>query len=642
MKLRPRIALVSCLVALTSVGVTGALLIQQSRAYSAKELLERQTLLAQTRAYAVGDELETASRELIRLSHMAEVDLTDNDLRPEATLLAHAHRNSTFFNIGLEIEDKSGRCLWSEPASTRCPGYSYAAEPWFIEGRRARGAVVMRELAAGEATVINLVVPIGGVPGAADGVLRGVIDLRSDKIISPSITQALPAGTEAALVARSGAVIFPGHLAPSAGWDRAFAAAPQAASAFVIAENGKRFLYAHAPVAHADWGLVFRWPYNSLDVGLKQQLRLLLQILALGGALAVLLGLGSSRFITRPLEELLRAVRTLDAARSPGRTLSEAGPHAPPALAPFKMAPETASRTDELGELSRAFAELQARLAQGDELHRTDLEKIRELANSLEERVKARTAELEAAQHSLVAQERLAAMGRAAAVISHELKNSLNALGMGFDLMAQDAALMPNLKKVNAQVRAEVNRLRTMTDELLVFARTPRIELAPVDLNALVTNTVLLCSEQALSARVHIEVRLAVAGAQLLVPCDGERIQSVLVNLLQNAIEAVAWAKTECARREVLITTHAPAAGGPAFASAAIEDSGPGVADDARAHLFEPFFTTKRNGTGLGLATAQRFTAAHGGHIDLQTSALGGARFEVHLPLRDSRNLEAA
>src|ERR1700737_1007604 len=150
MKLRPRIALVSCLVALTSVGVTGALLIRQSRAYSSEELLQRQLLLAQTRAFAVGDELETASRELVRLSQMAEVDLTAHD------------RNSLFFNIGLQIVDGGGRCLWSEPASDACPGRLYAREPWFIEGRRAGGALVMREQAPGEDSVINLVVPIGG------------------------------------------------------------------------------------------------------------------------------------------------------------------------------------------------------------------------------------------------------------------------------------------------------------------------------------------------------------------------------------------------------------------------------------------------------------------------------------------------
>ena len=624
MKLRPRIALVSCLVALISVGVTGALLIRQSRAWSAQELLQRQTLMAQTRAFAVGDDLETASRELIRLSQSAEVDLTDNDVRPEAALLAHAHRNSTIFNVGLQVVDKDGRCLWSEPAAAGCPGKAYAEEPWFQQGKRAKGAIVVPQRAADESTVINVVVPVGGRFDAPDGVLRGVIDLRNDKIISPNITQSLPPQTEAALVTRAGEIIFPAGLRRSAGWDRALAAAPSGPAGAFVAEEGARFVYAHAPVAHAEWGLVFRWPYAGLDVGLERQLRLLLTILAFGGAVAVLLGLGTSGYLTKPLEELLRAVRGLSAARQKGEPLPQ-----------FET--RAARRTDELGELSRAFAELRAQLASGDALHRQDLAKIRELAASLEERVSARTAELEAAQRTLVAQERLAAMGRAAAVISHELKNSLNALGMGFDLVALEAGRLPHLARVNAQVREEVNRLRTMSDELLVFARVPRIEARPVDMNELARRTLELCAEQAAAAGVRVSLQLD--GSQpLTVFCDAERIRSVLVNLLQNAIEAVAWGTTPGARREVLLSTR----GGPSFAFVAVEDSGPGVAADAQEHLFEPFFTTKRNGTGLGLATAQRFAAAHGGHIELQTSSLGGARFVVRLPLHAPVSSEAA
>ena len=623
MKLRPRIALVSCLVALTSVGVTGALLIRQSRAWSAQELLQRQTLLVQTRAFAVGDALETASRELIRLSQSAEVDLTDDDVRPEAALLAHAHRNSTIFNVGLQVVDKAGRCLWSEPAAAGCPGRSYAEEPWFQQGKRAKGAVVVPQRAADEATVINVVVPVGGRFDAPDGVLRGVIDLRNDKLISPNLSEALPPQTEAALVTRGGELMVPAGLKRGAGWDRALAAAANGPAGAFVTTEGARWVYAHAPVAHAEWGLVFRWPYAGLDSALERQLGLLLQILAFGGALAVLLGLGTSGYLTGPLEELLRAVRSLSAARRTGA--------APP---PFE--PRAARRTDELGELSRAFAELRAQLASGDDVHRQDLERIRELAASLEERVRARTAELEAAQRTLVAQERLAAMGRAAAVISHELKNSLNALGMGFDLVALEAGRLPHLARVNAQVREEVNRLRTMSDELLVFARSPRIEARPVDLNELLRRTVELCSEQAASAGVKVTVKLD-EGA-LTVSCDAQRIRSVLVNLLQNAIEAVAWGTPSAARREVLLATQ----GGPLFAFVSVEDSGPGVAAAAQEHLFEPFFTTKRNGTGLGLATAQRFAAAHGGHIELQASSLGGARFVVRLPLHAPVSVEAA
>jgi signal transduction histidine kinase len=306
-------------------------------------------------------------------------------------------------------------------------------------------------------------------------------------------------------------------------------------------------------------------------------------------------------------------VRSLAAARESGRL-----------GAPER--PEAVGRNDELGELARAFADLRTHLAAGDETHRQDHERIRELAESLEQRVQARTAELEAAQRALLEQERLAAMGRAAAVISHELKNSLNALGMGFELVTKQADSTPQLGRINAQVRAEVSRLREMSDELLVFARAPRIDARPADLHALVRRTVELCSEQAASSGVAVSQDLP--GELPLVVCDAVRIQSVLVNLLQNSVESVAW--SEGSRREVHIATSQ--ANG--YAEIAVEDSGPGLSADARAHLFEPFFTTKRNGTGLGLATAQRFVAAHGGHIDLEESRLGGARFVVRLPFR--------
>lgn len=621
MKLRPRIALVSCIVALASVAATGALLIRHSRTYGQQELIERQLLLAQNRGFALSDSVDVAAQELTRLSHMAEVDLTDNDLRPEATLLAHAHRNSTLFNIGLQIEDSTGRCVWAEPASVNCTGHSYATQPWFIAGKKARGPVVMSD-ASGDAPLINLVVPIGGKPGAADGVLRGIIDPRSDRIISPILFAALSPGAEAALIDNSGQYLFPLATDPGKGWQKVLQAHPsETAGAFSIDEPGGRFLYAHAPIPHMGWALVLRWPYRMLDSALERQLALLLRILTFGGVLAVLLGYLSSRFLTRSLDELLRAVRALAAARA-GESL------------PASEAPEVAlmTRSDELGELARAFSELRAQLALGDRVHREDLERIRELARSLEERVRERTAELEHAQHSLLAQEKLAAMGRAAAVISHELKNSLNALGMAFDLVALEATKIPHLGRVNTQVREEVARLRTLTDELLLFTRTPRLNVEAHDLLSLARGTAELCAEQAQAAGVTLQPPRG--DAPVMIACDAELIRSVLVNLVQNAIEAVAWSTPVSKARVVALDIESPAGDPPAFIDVVVDDSGPGIAAEVREHLFEPFFTTKRNGTGLGLATAQRFAAAHGGHVEPQPSPLGGARFVLHLPFR--------
>ena len=246
----------------------------------------------------------------------------------------------------------------------------------------------------------------------------------------------------------------------------------------------------------------------------------------------------------------------------------------------------------------------------------------------LEQLVHERTAELEKAQRALLAQERLAAMGQAAAVISHELKNSLGALGMGVELIARDAGAA-GLAKVHGQVREEVTRLRTLTDELLVFARSPQVEKQEQDLNLLLRRAADLCAEQAASAGVRVELQLA-PGA-VAVSCDGRRIQSVLVNLIINAIEAVAFQQSPPEgelKGAVRLRTEATAGA----VQVTVEDSGPGLTSEAQRHLFEPFFTTKRNGTGLGLSTSQRFIGAHAGRIESGRSDLGGARFVVVLP----------
>lgn len=620
MKLRPRVALVSCLVALVSVAVTGALLIAQSRRYSSEQLSSRMLLLAQNRAAALGDSLAVATGELLRLSRMAEVDLTDDDLRPEAQLLSHAHRNSTVFNIGLQIEDANGRCLWSEPTSPDCTGRSFADAPWFKEGRAAKGALVMGS--AEQPSIVNLVVPIGGAPGQAAGVLRGIIDVRADRIFAPALTDVIGAGAEVALVSARGLVLAPNGKVDGAGWQRALSQARAGPGTFRTDENGVRWLYAHAPVAHVDWGLVFRWRWAALDDGLQRQVQLLLAILIAGGLLAIVLGLLSSRALVSPIDALVAGVRTL---RSRREHPASAGPD-PIVSAGIESA---ANRPDELGELARAFGELTRALGRSDAQHDADLEQIRELASSLEQRVRARTAELESAQRSLLAQERLAAMGQAAAVISHELKNSLGAIGMGVDLITAQAD-GAGLKRVHTQVREEVTRLRTLTDELLVFARTPRLTKQRGDLNALAVRAAELCRESAASADVELVLELS-PGA-LPASFDAERIQSVLVNLVMNAIEAVAFAPQPAAQRQVRLRTR-PLDVEPKAVECAIEDSGPGVPDDARAHLFEPFFTSKRNGTGLGLATAQRFVSAHGGRIELARGTLTGARFVVTLPV---------
>src|SRR5262249_39350213 len=118
--------------------------------------------------------------------------------------------------------------------------------------------------------------------------------------------------------------------------------------------------------------------------------------------------------------------------------------------------------------------------------------------------------------------------------------------------------------------------------------------------------------------------------AGVLARADGEKLRQVLINLLENALDALAGAE---APRRIFVDI----VGVNGHAALALADSGPGVPPDALPRLFEPFFSLKPDGTGLGLAIAKRTVEAHGGCIMARPSPHGGLLIEVELPLAGGR-----
>jgi signal transduction histidine kinase len=236
-------------------------------------------------------------------------------------------------------------------------------------------------------------------------------------------------------------------------------------------------------------------------------------------------------------------------------------------------------------------------------------------------------------------------MGKTAAAIAHELRNALNGLGMCVDLVLADAAPQPGSgsMRVRAQIHQEIARLRDVTESLLTFSRTPRLELVPADLNALVGRALDVLGEQITDAGVTVETALAGEGAPLVTVCDANKLQGVLINLIKNAVESMATRPLDLAgdgapapareRRVVIATTLETAEGAPGRLVVAVSDTGPGLpaVGEGRERLFEPFFTTKVTGTGLGLATARRIVEAHGGTLAAEDAPGGGARFVARL-----------
>lgn len=173
---------------------------------------------------------------------------------------------------------------------------------------------------------------------------------------------------------------------------------------------------------------------------------------------------------------------------------------------------------------------------------------------------------------------------------------------------------------------AEVDRLRDITEEYLVYARLPSPNLEPNSLLEIAQNLVEFHQFEWAQAGVEVVLSsLRDEGAPVLV--DANQIRQALLNLIRNAVEA------SPAGQKVLVRIDAL----DGHARIEIEDRGPGIPAQRRAHIFEPFFTTKTQGTGLGLAMTQQIIEEHQGQIEALAAPDGGTIFVITLPLSTSR-----
>jgi signal transduction histidine kinase len=224
-------------------------------------------------------------------------------------------------------------------------------------------------------------------------------------------------------------------------------------------------------------------------------------------------------------------------------------------------------------------------------------------------------------------------MGQTAAAIAHEVKNALNGLSMGVDMLAAGRADAATAATVHRRARAEIGRLREVADDLTLFAATPRLARADLDL----VDQCRLAAEAVaeLADDCGVTVRLDLP-ERLPARLDGPKVVGALVNLARNGIEAMGpgafgEALGEAARpgERLLEITARPEAGGAVIE---VADRGAGLAAVVRAHLFEPFVTTRRGGTGLGLVIVRRVVEAHGGRVTAADRPGGGTIFRVELP----------
>jgi two-component system sensor histidine kinase HydH len=242
------------------------------------------------------------------------------------------------------------------------------------------------------------------------------------------------------------------------------------------------------------------------------------------------------------------------------------------------------------------------------------------------ETIRAQLAEIERTQRALAQQEKLAAIGRLAAGVAHEVRNPLTVIRASAAMVRESFEPGEEPYRACGFVLEEIDRLNALITALLTFARPARPRLASVSVEKTLDRALELASPE-LRKRA-IDVEREALGPLPDLRADADLLAQVLLDLLVNAAEAI--------ERGGRVRVRMSARGGELAIDVA--DSGPGVAPGDAARVFEPFFTTKPRGTGLGLAMALQIVESHGGAIDVvQGAGAGpggaGACFRVRLPV---------
>jgi signal transduction histidine kinase/DNA-binding response OmpR family regulator len=230
--------------------------------------------------------------------------------------------------------------------------------------------------------------------------------------------------------------------------------------------------------------------------------------------------------------------------------------------------------------------------------------------------------ELERSQAQLIQAEKLAATGRLAASLAHEINNPLQAIHNCLHLVVNRSLTDEKKKYYLGLAQAEVDRLITLVQRALEFYRPSQGRPAATDVNRLIENVLALSNKRLEHGRVQVRAQLQPDLAPLTAVPD--QLTQVFLNLIINAVEAMPEGGTLTIRSALRDSQLA----------IEVQDTGPGLTPDESARIFEPFYTTKAGGTGLGLAVSYGIIQQHGGRIEVQSAPAQGTTFTVWLPLQ--------
>ncbi len=278
---------------------------------------------------------------------------------------------------------------------------------------------------------------------------------------------------------------------------------------------------------------------------------------------------------------------------------------------------------DEVGELAHSFNDMSNRLqvAQAE---------ITAWAHTLEQRVDEKTRELKQAHQRMLHVEKMATIGKMAAVVAHEINNPLSGILTYSKLVKRwignNAAAAPRKDEMQGSldlIASESKRCGELVKNLLSFSRVSPMNLAWCDLNQVIDRCLRLVQHKMDMAGIQLNLDLATD----LPPahCDPAQIEQVVLAMVINAIDAMPQ------EGNLWISTRVTA---DATMELVIRDDGIGIPAEHLPHIFEPFYTTKEaGGSGLGLAISQNIVERHGGQIEVNSVVGQGTTFKIVLPV---------
>jgi signal transduction histidine kinase len=393
---------------------------------------------------------------------------------------------------------------------------------------------------------------------------------------------------------------------------RAAALAPEesASGALEFTDQSKhRFLATFATVPPPyNWRVFVQQPVEEAYAASQQMRAEILKVLVMVILMTLVLGVIISQLIVGRVRTLQQAMEQVGEGN-------------------FDV-PEVPSSNDEFGSLTEKFLWMAGSLKDKTLKLVSAQKELQKWNSELERRVQERTRDLKEAQEQLIAQEKLAALGQMASVVGHELRNPLAVMNNSiYFLKTKLVALLnpadtdqdPKIQKHLNIIESEIAKSNTIIRDVLDFSRQRALKLTPQKVDELVAKAI---ERIQFPPNVGHKQDLQLGGIE--VPLDEDEIRQVLVNLMENACQAM----TSGGTLNVGTKSHAEEV------EITIADTGCGIPQEHLSKIFAPFFTTKSRGTGLGLAVVKKIIERHQGTIGVESKIGEGTAFRIRLPLR--------